>query len=158
MIKIPANIIISRTDSIGDVVLTLPVATVLKRYFPAIKIAFMGKTYTRPVVEACASIDLFIDVDDFMAKAITVFGEQPAAIVHVLPNLKIAQRAKQLDIPVRIGTTNRIFHWFTCNRLVKLSRRKSPLHEAQLNLGLLQPLGIKHNYTLQQLGDLFALN
>ncbi len=43
MKKLPVNIIISRTDSIGDVVLTLPVAAVLKKYFPEIKIGFMGK-------------------------------------------------------------------------------------------------------------------
>jgi len=154
----PNNIIISRTDSIGDVVLTLPVATVLKKHFPGIKIAFMGKAYTRPVIEACTSVDLFIDVTDFMTRQVTIFGEKPAAIVHVLPILKIAQRAKKLKIPLRIGTTNRIYHWFTCNILVKLSRKNSLLHEAQLNLKLLQPLGINRDFSLQEIGNSFALN
>ncbi len=121
--KVPASIIISRTDSIGDVVLTLPVATALKKYFPGIKIGFMGKAYTRPVIEACENVDAFIDVDDFLNKIITVCGEKPAAIIHVFPVAKIAARAKKLKIPVRIGTTNRVFHWLTCNRLVKLSRK-----------------------------------
>ncbi|MCW3106245.1 MAG: glycosyl transferase family 9 [Segetibacter sp.] len=154
----PNNIIISRTDSIGDVVLTLPVATVLKKHFPGIKIAFMGKAYTKPVIEACTSIDLFIDVNDFMAREITIFGEKPEAIVHVLPIAKIAQRAKKLKIPIRIGTTNRIFHWFTCNILVKLSRKKSPLHEAQLNIKLLEPLGITSDFSLTEAGNSFALD
>lgn len=152
------NIIISRTDSIGDVVLTLPVATVLKKYFPDTKIAFMGKAYTKPVIEACTSVDLFIDVTDFMTKEINIFGEKPAAIVHVLPVAEIARRAQKLKIPVRIGTTNRIYHWFTCNKLVKLSRKKSPLHEAQLNIKLLEPLGITEDFSLDEIGNSFALN
>jgi heptosyltransferase-3 len=154
----PTNIIISRTDSIGDVVLTLPVATILKKHFPAVKIAFLGKAYTRPVIEACTSIDLFIDVEDFMAGEVTIFGEKPAAIVHVLPIAKIAQRAKELKIPMRIGTTNRIYHWFTCNYLVKLSRKRSLLHEAQLNIKLLEPLGISAGFSLEEIGSSFALN
>ena len=44
-------------------------------------------------------------------------------------------------IAERIGTTNRIYHWRYCNELVRLSRRNSVYHEAQLNLRLLAPLG-----------------
>ncbi|RYG01290.1 MAG: glycosyl transferase family 9, partial [Chitinophagaceae bacterium] len=43
---IPENIIISRTDSIGDVVLTLPMAKIIKQQFPDCRIAFLGKEYT----------------------------------------------------------------------------------------------------------------
>lgn len=118
----------------------------------------MGKAYTKPVIEACASVDLFIDVDAFMKEEITIFGEKPGAIVHVLPVAAIAVRAQKLKIPVRIGTTNRIFHWLTCNFLVKLSRKKSALHEAQLNIKLLEPFGIKTDYSLEEIGSSFALN
>ena len=45
------TIAISRTDSIGDVVLTLPVCVWLKKKFPDIKIIFFGSTYTKPVIE-----------------------------------------------------------------------------------------------------------
>ncbi len=155
---IPNNIIISRTDSIGDVVLTLPVATVLKKYFPEMKIGFMGKAYTRPVIEACKNVDEFIDVDDFMHRNVKILGEKPQAILHVLPVPAIAMRAKKLKIPLRIGTTNRIYHWITCNKLVKLSRKNSSLHEAQLNLKLLEPFGITRNFSLDEAGQLFDLD
>lgn len=157
MYSIPNNIIISRTDSIGDVVLTLPVATVLKEYYPEMKIGFMGKAYTRPVIEACKNVDAFVDADDFLNKTVTVLGKKPEAILHVLPIPAIAFRAKKLKIPVRIGTANRIYHWITCNQLVKLSRKNSPLHEAQLNLKLLEPIGITRNFSLEELGQRFAL-
>ncbi|HKG68963.1 MAG TPA: glycosyltransferase family 9 protein [Segetibacter sp.] len=157
MSSIPKNIIISRTDSIGDVVLTLPVATVLKESLPGIKIGFMGKSYTRPVIEACKSVDTFINVNDFINGTVTILGEEPEAILHVLPIPAIAIRAKKLKIPIRIGTTNRIYHWILCNKLVKLSRKKSTLHEAQLNLKLLKPLGITRNFSLAEVGNSFAL-
>jgi ADP-heptose:LPS heptosyltransferase len=155
MPKIPANIIISRTDSIGDVVLTLPVAAVLKMQFPAMTIAFMGKAYTRPVIEACTAVDLFIDKDDFLQKEILINGKQPEAILHVFPQQEIARRAKALQIPLRIGTTNRLYHWYTCNELVTLSRKNSALHEAQLNLKLLDCFGVDTDFSLSQIIDQF---
>lgn len=158
MKKFPDNIIISRTDSIGDVVLTLPVATVLKKKYPNLTIGFMGKAYTRPVIEACTSVDEFIDVEEFLKEPVNIAGEKPACILHVLPVAAIAQRAKKLNIPLRIGTINRVFHYLTCNELVRLSRKKSTLHEAQLNLKLLQPLGINNDFTLEEVGQLYALN
>jgi len=154
---IPNNIIISRTDSIGDVVLTLPVATVLKEYFPGVKIGFMGKAYTRPVIEACKSVDEFIDVKNFMNGTVTVMGEKPEAILHVLPVPAIAFTAKKIKIQTRIGTTNRIYHWLTCNKLIKLSRKNSLLHEAQLNIKLLEPFGITREFSLAEIGASFAL-
>lgn len=157
MKNIPKSIIISRTDSIGDVVLTLPVATILKKYFPEMTIGFMGKAYTKPVIEACKNADQFIDVNDFMNGTVKVSGKKPEAILHILPVAAIAMKAKKLHIPMRIGTTNRIYHWITCNKLVKLSRKNSDLHEAQLNLKLLEPFGIKEDFSLAEIGQSFAM-
>lgn len=156
--QVPDNIIISRTDSIGDVVLTLPVAGALKRQFPGIHIGFMGKAYTRSVIEACVHVDEFIDVHDFMHGSITVGGQKPQSILHVLPVSEIAFRARKLGIPVRIGTTNRSYHWFTCNRLIKLSRKNSPYHEAQLNLRLLDVFGMHEGRDLHEIQGLYGLS
>lgn len=157
MKSIPRNIIISRTDSIGDVVLTLPVAAVLKAHYPGVRIGFLGKAYTRPVIEACTWVDEFIELTDFLEKPVSVCGEPPDCIIHVFPTPPIAKRARQLGIPQRIGTSSRLYHWFTCNRLVRLSRKNSDLHEAQLNLVLLKPLGIEAAYSLQELGSMTGL-
>lgn len=146
------HIIISRTDSIGDVMLTLPMAAVLRQYLPGVRISFLGRSYTRPVIEACPAIDAFIDRDDFLAADTTTAD----AIIHVFPVADIAKKAKTLRIPWRIGTTNRLYHWTTCNKLVKLSRKNSDLHEAQLNLKLLEPLGLKTDWTLPGIQSLFS--
>jgi heptosyltransferase III len=142
------HILISRIDAIGDVVLTLPVCGYLKASFPHIKISFLGRTYTQPVINACASADNFINYDELklltpQQQAASLQKENIDAIVHVFPNKKIALLAMRAGIKTRIGTTNRVYHWLTCNKLVKLSRKKSDLHESQLNLVLLGPLGLK---------------
>jgi heptosyltransferase-3 len=154
---IPENIIISRTDSIGDVVLTLPMAKIIKEKYPDCKVAFLGKEYTKPVIRACAYVDQFISLNDFMNKPLAVAGRQPQCIIHVFPHKAVANRARDLKIRLRIGTTNRLFHWTTCNKLVRLSRKKSDLHEAQLNLKLIAPLGITETFPLSKIGDSFGL-
>lgn len=156
---IPAvqNVIISRTDSIGDVILTLPLAKLLKDRYPQLKVAFMGKAYTRPVIDCCAYVDTFIDVADFLSQPVLIDGKAPESIIHVFPVKEIAVRAKALKIKERIGTTNRLYHWFTCNRLIKLSRKNSDLHEAQLNARLLQPFDIDEIFSLDTLGHAIGL-
>ncbi|MEX6688916.1 glycosyltransferase family 9 protein [Danxiaibacter flavus] len=158
MKNIPDNILISRTDSIGDVVLTLPVAAVLKKHFPEMKIGFIGKKYTKPVIESCTYVDEFIDAEDFLTREVTICGKKPQAILHVFPTTGIAERAKALKIPLRIGTRNRLYHWYTCNELVRLSRKKSDLHESQLNLKLLEFFGINKTYSLDEISELFGMN
>ena len=74
-------------------------------------------------------------------------------LIHVFPNKRIAQLAKKAKIKNRIGTTNRLYHWGNVNKLVKLSRKNSTLHEAQLNCKLLSPLGINIIPTLQELSN-----
>jgi len=135
---------VSRTDAIGDVVLTLPVCGMLKQLHPGCRVVLIGRSYTAAVAAACPWVDDFVELQAKasvadLAAELRRYGA--TAIIHVFPNKVVASAAKQAQIPVRIGTRNRLFHWLTCNRLVALSRRHSPLHEAQLNLQLLQPLG-----------------
>lgn len=141
------KIILSRTDNLGDVILTLPVSGVLKERFPGSQIIFLGKSYTKPIIDLCKNIDTFVDWDtlkDDEPKALQVIKELNAdAIIHVFPDKEICRISKKAGIPLRVATAGRTFTWFTCNKLVKMSRRRSDLHEAELNLKLLKPLGIE---------------
>ena len=174
----PSSILISRTDAIGDVVLTLPVAAVLKERFPNATIGFLARPYTHAVLEACPHVDEIVSLKNI--------GDAPSneerrtnihalpdtriapwakfekwekwdAIIHVFPNARIAAWAERKEIPLRIGTTSRLYHWWNCNRLVPLSRKRSDLHEAQLNLKLLRPLDIKEDFPLEVLRGLKLL-
>ena len=57
----PKTILISRTDSIGDVVLTLPCCVWIKRQFPDCKLLFLGNTYTKPILGCLPEIDEVLD-------------------------------------------------------------------------------------------------
>ena len=151
----PKHIIISRTDSIGDVILTLPLAGLIKKEFPNCSISFIGQPYTQAVIERCNEVDQFISKADFIVASATFEAD---AILHVFPDPAIAKAAKKMDIQFRIGTTNRWFHWLYCNRLVRLSRRHSPLHEAQLNAQLLKPILSAVHYTLDQLAEAVSID
>jgi len=157
------TIIISRTDAIGDVVLTLPLATLLKDLLGKdIRIIFFGRTYTYPIINVSDSIDQFINYDTFAGfdqKGQVDFLKQcnADAIIHVFPRSDIAKAAARAGIRERIGTTNRLYHWFACNRLVRLSRKNSFLHEAQLNVKLLKPFGHSGKINLREIPKLYHL-
>ncbi len=152
------SIIISRTDNLGDVVLTLPVAGLLKEQFPGIKVYFLGKSYTQPIIEASRFVDVFLDREKVLTNPAVLAATGADAIVHVYPDKAVAQAAKRARIPYRIGTSHRLFHWFTCNRLVHLSRKDSDRHEAQLNIELLKPLGVTSVLDLTQIGNWYGMN
>ncbi len=156
------NIIISRTDGIGDVILTLPVAGLLKKVYPNVTIWFIGRSYTAPVIAACEHVDEFINRDNLEPmterQQIDLLQQSLAdAIVHVFPDKFIARLAKRSGIPIRIGTSHRFHHWFTCNKLVHEGRKRSPLHEAELNVRLLRPLGIQPPVSRAELVPLTGL-
>ncbi|GGE97829.1 glycosyltransferase family 9 protein [Hymenobacter cavernae] len=154
--------LVSRTDAIGDVVLTLPVCGQLKLLVPGCRVVLLGRTYTQAVAEACPWVDAFLNYDEL--KLLTEKEQltrlralRADAVLHIFPNKHLARLARKASIPIRIGTSSRWFHWLTCNRLVRLSRRHSPLHEAQLNLMLLQPLGYEQAPALAQVAELVQL-
>lgn len=145
--RTPGTIVLSRTDSIGDVMLTLPLAGLLKQHFPGVRIVFLGRTYTAPVLACCAQVDEVLTReqleqggDAHAVEALKRIGAD--AIVHVFPDRLVARWASRARIPQRIGTSHRWWHWTTCTDRVAFSRRNSELHEAQLNVRLLGPLGV----------------
>ncbi len=156
------KILISRTDSIGDTMLTLPMTGYLKQQFPDIEIYYLGRNYTRPIIECCSNIDHFLSWDlmeslELNEQVKTFAGLNLDAIIHVFPNKEIAKVAKLAKIPIRIGTSHRLFHWNTCNKLVHFSRKNSSLHESQLNFKLLKPILPKIDYPFERMFDLSGL-
>lgn len=160
--KNPQTVIFSRTDSIGDVMLTLPMLGIFREEFPDCKIIFLGKKYTKAIADACQNIDEFVDWDEIKNKTKKekmqfLKSLNADAIIHIFPNREIASIARKARIPLRIGTSHRIYHWLNCNKLLNFTRKNSDLHEAQLNLKLLSPFGITKPYSLIELQKYFGL-
>ncbi len=153
------RIIISRTDAIGDVILTLPLAVYFKKQNPECEIFFLGRNYTRDIAEICPAVDLFISWDDISGNPVEELKNLNAdAIIHVFPRKEIAKAACKAGIQLRVGTSHRTFHWLNCNRKVNFTRKNSDLHEAQLNFELLKGIGISHVPALDELGAMELLS
>src|SRR3954468_25023632 len=137
------RVLVSRTDRIGDVVLTLPLCALLTEKLGAEVIA-LSQEYCRPVFEACPHIS-----EGLQWAAVEKRGRAQRdllanchadVVLHVYPRIAIANAALAARIPLRIGTSHRWYHWATCNELEHYSRKRSALHEAQLNIRLARRL------------------
>ena len=58
-----SHILICRTDNIGDVVLTLPIAARLKQMLPGVRISFLCRAYAASVVRFCKDVDQVFEVE-----------------------------------------------------------------------------------------------
>lgn len=157
------HVLICRTDAVGDMVLAMPVCGLIKEYFPTCKISVLGRTYTRDIAQASQYIDGFVNFDDWQGKSIEEINamlavEKIDVAIHLKDLSTVAWQLKRAGIKKRIGTTNRVYHWFTCNTLVPLSRKNSGLHEAQLNVKLLRGLNIKRDLSWNEVSDYYGLS
>jgi len=138
----PVHIVLARTDSIGDVVLTIPMASAIRRHFPSCTISFIGRTYTSEVIKSCRYIDRFVNWDEIAADPVNALRDLKAdAIIHVFPDKNLMKSAAEAKIPMRIATAGRMVSWRYATHRVWFSRKRSDLHESQLNHYLLRPLG-----------------
>lgn len=157
----PRRIVVSRTDRIGDVVLSLPVAGALRRAYPGAELCFLGRRYVRDVIDACEHVDRFVAWPDEApsrreaAAIVRAIGAD--AIVHVFPRERIAWGAWRAGVARRIGTSRRWYHWFACNERVRLSRKRSALHEAELNLRMAAPLLAGREWSIAESHGLYGL-
>ena len=142
------TVVISRTDSIGDVMLTLPICSWIKESFPSSKLIFLCRNYTLPIVECFPMVDEIHSYDEL--ELLTVQGRVEAirawkadVFIHVFPHKEIAKIAKNAKVKHRIGTSHRSFHLLTCDIRLNFTRKKADEHEAQLNFELLKPFGLE---------------
>jgi ADP-heptose:LPS heptosyltransferase len=151
------RILICRTDNIGDVVLTLPLAGYLKSRFPQAQVDLLCRAYVAPAMRHCRFLDRVVAVEE--AGEPEAFFAQGGydTVIFAYPDRRLAKAARRARVPNRVGTSHRLYHWFTCNRLAHFSRVKSALHEAQLNFALLRPLGIDYLPQLAGIPPLYGL-
>lgn len=152
----PKKILISRTDAIGDVCLTLPVCQALEAAFPNCELTYLCRGYTQAVVACFEPIDQVLPLEELQQlddqARHKVLG-QFDVVLHLFPNQIVAKWCKQARIPLRIGTAHRFFHLFTCNSRPSFTRKRSELHESQLNFKLLAPLGITVIPTIKEINQ-----
>ncbi|TSA27469.1 MAG: glycosyltransferase family 9 protein [Ignavibacteriales bacterium] len=154
----PKNILIVRTDRIGDVVLSLPLAAIIKKHFPECKVSFLLREYTKPLVVNNPNIDEVITLIEENGKPsiakniellkkinMTASGGFDVCIV-AYPTYPIALILFLSNIKTRIGTGYR-WYSFLFNKKNYEHRKYGEHHELEYNVHLLRQLGIDENVT-----------
>ncbi len=136
------NILVVRTDRIGDVILTLPMFPILRSRFPGAKITFLVRKYTRELVENQKEIDEVVSMEDFSSRKsfLSFLAEKKFdAVIVGFPRLYLAISFWRTKIPLRIGSGYR-WYSFLFNERVFEHRKTAEYHELEYNLHLLKPL------------------
>jgi len=151
------RIVISRTDNLGDVILTLPLLGYLKATMPEVRIFFIGKRYTNAVIDKCIHVDKVLDREDVLKDPSLLKGLHADSILFIYPDRDLARLSKKLKIKRRVATAHRWFNWFYCNYRVDFSRIRSRLHESQLNFKLLSPFKMYWDFELKEIANYYGL-
>ena len=140
------NILIVRTDRIGDVVLTLPLIDALRSAYPSARISFLIRSYTKALVEGHEHVSTILTYDQsngpksFWNVLSEIRKEKFDLAIVAYPRFRIALLLWLAGVPVRVGTGYR-WYSFLFNRKVFEHRRTGAKHEFELNLSLLRVLG-----------------
>ena len=148
--KAPENLLIVRTDRIGDVVLALPLAGIVKKHYPDCKISFLLREYTKHLVEEHPAVDEIITLVEKENKILLKDNVQKLkeygfdSCVMVYPTLTTALMIYISGIKNRIGTG---YRWYSLlfNRRVFEHRKYAEKHELEYNVSLLKEIGIEES-------------
>lgn len=137
------NILLVRPDGIGDEILSLPVATELRRAMPGARLCFLSSVYAAPVLAHHPDLDDVLTVTgrETLGELVRLFRRDVDAAVFLKPFRRLMTAAWLARVPLRVGTGYRWYSWLL-NRRVYEHRRDFSRHESAYNLGLLRGLGL----------------
>lgn len=146
----PKNILIVRTDRIGDLVLTLPLAGLIKKHYPECKVSFLVREYAKNIVKNHPFIDDIIVLTENDGK-ISLFdnlniikSKKFDTCIVVYPTFVLSLIMFFAGIKTRIGTGYR-WYSFLFNQKVYEHRKNAERHELEFNVNLLEKINIKNN-------------
>ena len=145
----PKNILIARTDRIGDVILSLPMASAIKKKYPGCRISFLVRSYTAPLLSGNSYVDETIVLIEENGKPdlqrnIALLKNKFDVVIAAYPTFKLALIFFLAGFKKRIGTG---FRWysFLFNGKVYDHRKRGGHHELEFNVRLLSRLGINND-------------
>lgn len=140
------KILLIRTDKIGDLILSLPLAEAIKKVYPQAFISFLVSPYTKDILENNPFVDEVIVFNYSKVKGFFKFVKflkkkkiDVAILIH--PTLVLALLIFLAKIRIRIGTGFRAYQIFFNHKIYK-HRKTVEKHELEYNLEMLSPLGI----------------
>ncbi len=136
------KILIVRTDRLGDVVLTLPMARAIKKALPNAYVTFLASEYTCPIIERCPDGDEVRTIDSKTSfwKLVQKFRRSDVAFFPS-PRFQLALAAFIARVPKRVGTGYRWYSFLFSDKIYE-HRKTAKRHEAEYNLRMLASIGI----------------
>ncbi|HZV11704.1 MAG TPA: hypothetical protein VFA55_00695, partial [Candidatus Kapabacteria bacterium] len=134
------NILIVRTDRIGDVLLTLPMAAVLKKKYPRARVTMLVREYTKPLLVGYPDVDEIIAIQeekDISSIVPTLKQKHFSSVYCPSPSFAVARAMQKAGIPVRIGTAYRWYSSLFFTQLVRDHRKYAQYHEAVCNVRMI---------------------
>lgn len=140
------RIIVFRTDRLGDLVLSLPVVEALKACLPGARVDLYVSPYAVPVANLQRNVsqvfpDLYTGFHGLLPLTRFLRSQAYDLALHLFPVPRLALGAFLAGVPDRAGTVYRYFSPLY-NRRVRLHRKKAGMHERDLNLKLLEGIGV----------------
>lgn len=130
------RVLIARTDAIGDLVLTVPLAGWLKQIAPDIHVTFLVRSYAAPVAQCAVAIDNVLIWNPDQPPSLAGFD----AAILAYPDPEVTRAVHRAGIPIRIGTGRRRGTFLFLTHRVWQSRKHSGRHETWHGLQLLYRL------------------
>ena len=136
------NIIVSRTDKIGDLVLSIPSFFMVKKMYPSAKLTVLVRNYNYDVVKSLSYIDEVIKIDDYSENELEKIVKQVGAEIFIAlySDKFVAKLAKKSGAKWRVGPFSKLSSFFSYNRGVWQKRSKSVKNEAEYNLDLVKSI------------------
>ena len=138
------NVLIVRPDGIGDVLLSLPVATQLKRLVPGVTVGFLTSPTVAPLLDRHPDVDYVraIRFTDPFKKLRLAFSQRVEAAIFLKPFRRLMWAAWVAGVPIRVATR---YRWYSplANRHIYEHRSEFSKHESEYNVEMLKGLGLR---------------
>jgi heptosyltransferase-2 len=133
--------LIVRPDGIGDILLSIPVATQLRQLVPGVKIGFLASPTTAPLLDRHPDVDYVrtIRFTDPMKELRRAFSQGVEAAIFLKPFRRLMWAAWLAGVPIRVATG---YRWYSllANRRVYEHRSEFSKHESEYNVDMLRGL------------------
>lgn len=139
------KIIISRTDKIGDLLLSIPSFFMARKMFPQAEIMILVRNYNYEIVKNLPYIDKILKIDDYKEEELeNEIKNFNADVFIALYNDKIISKlARVSKARFRIGPISKIYSIFSFNKGAWQKRSESIKNEAYYNLDLIKKIDPK---------------
>ena len=135
------NVLVARPDGIGDLVLSLPVATQLRRLMPGVRIGMLASAVAAPLLDHHPDVDYvrIVSVRAPMEELVRAFSGGVDAVIFLKPFRRLLWAAWRAGVPIRVATG---FRWqsLLANRWTHEHRSRFTKHEAECNVEMLRGL------------------